>query len=217
MDFLHTFIDYILHFEVHLDYVITNYHSWTYLILFLIIFIETGFIVMPFLPGDSLLFAIGAFAARGSFDFWPISLTLIVAAILGDSVNYSVGKFIGPRVFDKDKSTFFDKSHLIKAQRFYAEYGAKTIILARFIPIVRSFAPFVAGIGNMTYKKFMSYNVIGAALWIFSFIPLGYFFGNLPMIQKNFKLVMLAIVVISTLPGVIEYFREKQKLKKRTS
>jgi len=217
MEILHTLLDYILHFEVHLDYVITNYHSWTYLILFLIIFIETGFIVMPFLPGDSLLFAIGAFAARGSFDFWSISLTLVVAAILGDSVNYSVGKFIGPRVFDKEKSTFFDKNHLLKAQHFYAEYGAKTIILARFIPIVRSFAPFVAGIGNMTYRKFMSFNVIGATLWIFSFIPLGYFFGNLPMIQRNFKLVMLAIVVISTLPGVIEYYREKNKLKKRIS
>ncbi len=217
MEILHTLLDYILHFEVHLDYVITHYHSWTYLILFLIIFIETGFIVMPFLPGDSLLFAIGAFAARGSFDFWSISLTLVVAAILGDSVNYSVGKFIGPRVFDKEKSTFFDKNHLLKAQHFYAEYGAKTIILARFIPIVRSFAPFVAGIGNMTYRKFMSFNVIGATLWIFSFIPLGYFFGNLPMIQRNFKLVMLAIVVISTLPGVIEYYREKNKLKKRIS
>jgi membrane-associated protein len=185
--------------------------------LFLIIFIETGFIVLPFLPGDSLLFAIGAFAARGSFDFWSISLTLMMAAILGDSVNYSVGKFIGPRVFDKERSTFFDKNHLIKAQHFYSEYGAKTIILARFIPIVRSFAPFVAGIGNMTYRKFMAFNVIGAGCWIFSFIPLGYFFGNLPMIQKNFKLVMLAIVVISTLPGVIEYYREKQKLKRRTS
>ncbi len=217
MEILHTLLNYLLHFEVHLDYVITHYHSWTYLILFLIIFIETGFIVLPFLPGDSLLFAIGAFAARGSFDFWSISLTLMMAAILGDSVNYSVGKFIGPRVFDKERSTFFDKNHLIKAQHFYSEYGAKTIILARFIPIVRSFAPFVAGIGNMTYRKFMAFNVIGAGCWIFSFIPLGYFFGNLPMIQKNFKLVMLAIVVISTLPGVIEYYREKQKLKRRTS
>lgn len=217
MDFLHTVLDYLLHFEVHLDYVITHYHSWTYLILFLIIFIETGFIVLPFLPGDSLLFAIGAFAARGSFDFWSISLTLVLAAILGDSVNYSIGRFIGPRIFDREKSFLFDKNHLVKAQNFYAEYGAKTIILARFIPIVRSFAPFVAGIGSMTYKKFMSYNVVGATLWIYSFIPLGYFFGNLPVIQRNFKLVMLAIVVISTVPGVIEVYREKQKLKKRTT
>ena len=216
MDILHTLLDYLLHFEVHLDFVITNYHSWTYLILFLIIFIETGFIVLPFLPGDSLLFAIGAFAARGSFDFWPISLTLVIAAILGDSVNYGIGKFIGPKIFDKDHSTFFNRKHLDRAHNFYAEYGAKTIILARFIPIVRSFAPFVAGIGKMTYKKFMSYNVIGASLWIYSFIPLGYFFGNLPVIQRNFKLVMLAIVVISTVPGVIEVIREKRKLKQKT-
>lgn len=215
MDFFHTVLDYLLHFEVHLDFVITHYHSWTYLILFLIIFIETGFIVLPFLPGDSLLFAIGAFAARGSFDFWSISLTLVLAAILGDSVNYSIGRFIGPRVFDREKSLFFDKNHLVKAQSFYAEYGAKTIILARFIPIVRSFAPFVAGIGNMTYKKFMSFNIVGGTLWIYSFIPLGYFFGNLPFIQRNFKFVMLAIVVISTVPGVIEFYREKQKLKRK--
>jgi membrane-associated protein len=217
MDFLHTVLDYLLHFEVHLDFVITHYHSWTYLILFLIIFIETGFIILPFLPGDSLLFAVGAFAARGSFDFWSISLTLVAAAILGDTVNYSIGRFIGPKIFDKEKSFLFDKNHLAKAQSFYSEYGAKTIILARFIPIVRSFAPFVAGIGTMTYKKFMSYNVVGATLWIFSFIPLGYFFGNLPVIQRNFKLVMLAIVVISTVPGVIEVYREKQKLKKKLS
>lgn len=212
MDIIYTIIDYLLHFEVHLDYVITNYHSWTYLVLFLIIFIETGFIVMPFLPGDSLLFAIGAFAARGSLDFWSISGTLLLAGIIGDSVNYSVGKFIGPKIFAKDNHKFLNKKNLEKAHHFYVKYGAKTIILARFIPIIRSFAPFVAGIGEMTYKKFMAYNVIGATLWIFSFIPLGYFFGNLPFIQSNFKLVMLAIVVISTVPGVIEYFREKRKL-----
>ncbi|MGZ3787794.1 MAG: DedA family protein [Bacteriovorax sp.] len=210
MDILHTLLDYLLHFEVHLDFVIKNYHSWTYLILFMIIFIETGFVVLPFLPGDSLLFAIGAFAARGSFDYWSISITLLIAAVFGDSINYSVGKFIGPRVFDKEQSTFFNKQHLEKAHLFYEEYGAKTIILARFIPIVRSFAPFVAGIGNMTYKKFMSFNVLGGFLWIFSFTSLGYFFGNLPIIQHNFKLVMLAIVVISTAPGAIEYFRKKQ-------
>lgn len=211
MDIIHTVIDYLLHFEVHLDYVISNYHSWTYLFLFLIIFIETGFIVMPFLPGDSLLFAVGAFAARGSFDFWSISGTLVLAAILGDTVNYAVGKFIGPKIFAKENHKFFNTKHLEKAHSFYEKYGGKTIILARFIPIVRTFAPFVAGIGKMTYKKFMSFNVIGAALWVFSFIPLGYFFGNLPVIQRNFKLVMLAIVFISVVPGLVEYIREKQK------
>lgn len=213
MDFIHSVIDYLLHFEVHLDYVISNYHSWTYLFLFLIIFVETGLIIMPFLPGDSLLFAVGAFAARGSLDFWSISGAMFCAAILGDSVNYSVGKFIGPKIFDRENHKLFNIQHLEAAHKFYAKYGAKTIILARFIPIVRTFAPFVAGIGEMSYQKFMSYNVIGAGLWIFSFVPLGYFFGNLPIVQHNFKLVMLAIIFISVLPGIISYIREKNKMK----
>ncbi len=208
--YAHFLIDFILHIEVHLDYLIQTYHGWTYVILFLIIFCETGVVVLPFLPGDSLLFAIGAFAARGSFDFWTISLALLVAAIIGDSLNYTIGKFIGPKVFSGSKSKFFNKDHLIKAQAFYEKYGAKTIIIARFIPIVRTFAPFVAGIGEMTYKKFMLYNVVGAVMWIFIFIPLGYFFGNLPFVQQNFKLVMIAIIVISVLPAVIEYFRNKK-------
>jgi membrane-associated protein len=212
MEFLHLVIDFILHIEVHLDYLIQTYHAWTYLILFLIIFCETGVVVLPFLPGDSLLFAIGAFAARGSFDFWTISLTLLVAAIIGDSLNYSIGKYVGPKVFYKNDSKFFNKGHLLKAQAFYEKYGAKTIIIARFIPIVRTFAPFVAGIGEMTYKKFMTYNVVGAVSWIFIFIPLGYFFGNLPFVQQNFKLVMIAIIIISILPPVIEFIREKRKL-----
>lgn len=213
MDFLHLVIDFILHIEVHLDYLIQTYHGWTYLILFLIIFCETGVVVLPFLPGDSLLFAIGAFAARGSFDFWTISLSLLAAAIIGDSLNYAIGKYVGPKVFTKQDSKLFNKAHLLKAQSFYEKYGAKTIIIARFIPIVRTFAPFVAGIGEMTYKKFMTYNVVGAVLWIFSFIPLGYFFGNLPVIQRNFKLVMVAIIIISVLPAMIELIREKTKKK----
>lgn len=211
MEFLHLVIDFILHIEVHLDYLIQTYHTWTYLILFMIIFCETGVVVLPFLPGDSLLFAIGAFAARGSFDFWTISLTLLVAAIIGDSLNYTIGKYVGPKVFHKADSKLFNKSHLLKAQAFYEKYGAKTIIIARFIPIVRTFAPFVAGIGEMTYKKFMTYNVVGAIAWIFIFIPLGYFFGNLPFIQSNFKLVMIAIIVISVLPPIIEFIREHKK------
>jgi membrane-associated protein len=211
MEFLHLIVDFILHIEVHLDYLIQTYHAWTYLILFLIIFCETGVVVLPFLPGDSLLFAIGAFAARGSFDFWTISLSLLAAAIIGDSLNYTIGKYVGPKVFYKNDSKLFNKDHLLKAQAFYEKYGAKTIIIARFIPIVRTFAPFVAGIGEMSYKKFMTYNVVGAFLWIFSFIPLGYFFGNLPFIQSNFKIVMLAIIVISVLPAVIEFLRERNK------
>ena len=212
MEFFHLVIDFILHIEVHLDYLIQTYHTWTYLILFMIIFCETGVVVLPFLPGDSLLFAIGAFAARGSFDFWTISITLLVAAIIGDSLNYTIGKYVGPKVFHKADSKFFNKGHLLKAQAFYEKYGAKTIIIARFIPIVRTFAPFVAGIGEMTYKKFMTYNIVGAVAWIFIFIPLGYFFGNLPFIQSNFKLVMIAIIIISILPPIFEFIRERNKV-----
>ncbi len=212
MEFLHLVVDFILHIEIHLDYLIQTYHAWTYLILFMIIFCETGVVILPFLPGDSLLFAIGAFAARGSFDFWSISITLLVAAIIGDSLNYTIGKYVGPKIFHKADSKLFNKGHLIKAQAFYEKYGAKTIIIARFIPIVRTFAPFVAGIGEMTYKKFMTYNVVGAVAWIFIFIPLGYFFGNLPFIQSNFKLVMIAIIVISVLPPIIEFIRERNKI-----
>jgi membrane-associated protein len=213
MEFLHLVIDFILHIEVHLDYLIQTYHTWTYLILFMIIFCETGVVVLPFLPGDSLLFAIGAFTARGSFDFWTISVTLLVAAILGDSLNYTIGKYVGPKVFYKNDSKIFNKGYLLKAQAFYEKYGAKTIIIARFIPIVRTFAPFVAGIGEMAYKEFMTYNVVGAISWIFIFIPLGYFFGNLAFVQQNFKLVIIAIIVISILPPIVEYIRERNKTK----
>lgn len=212
MDILHTIIDFILHVDVHLDYLITNYHSWTYLILFLIIFVETGLIIMPFLPGDSLLFVIGAIAARGSFDIWSIGGTLLAAAILGDNINYTVGKFLGPKIFSKENHKFFNIKHLQKAEKFYARYGSKTIILARFVPIVRTFAPFVAGIGKMTYKTFLSYSVMGGILWIFSFISLGFFFGNIAVVKSNFELVVLAIVGISIVPGFLEYIREKRKL-----
>lgn len=212
MEILHTLIDFIVHIEVHLDFIITNYHSWTYLFLFLIIFSETGLVIFPFLPGDSLLFAIGAFAARGSFDVLTIGLTLLTAAILGDTVNYSIGRYLGVKLFTKENSFFFNKKHLHKAHSFYEKHGTKTIILARFIPIVRTFAPFVAGVGEMTYKKFITFSLTGAILWIFSFIPLGYFFGNLPFIQKNFKFVMIAIILISVVPGFIEYYRERKRI-----
>jgi membrane-associated protein len=206
-------IDFIIHIDVHLAYLIETYHGFTYFILFMIIFCETGVVILPFLPGDSLLFAIGAFTARGSFDFWTISLSLLAAAIIGDSLNYSIGKYFGPKIFSKKDAKFLNTSHLAKAHTFYEKYGAKTIIIARFIPIIRTFAPFVAGVGNMTYKKFMTYNVVGALLWIFSFIPLGYFFGNMPLVKKNFTLVILAIIIISVLPAVFEIIKEKRKLK----
>lgn len=210
MEYLKYLVDFILHIDVHLNELILNYQSYTYIIIFIIIFCETGLVVTPFLPGDSLLFAVGAFAAKGSFDFWAISLTILVAAIIGDSINYTFGKYIGPKVFAKEDSKLFNKAYLEKAQKFYEKYGAKTIIVARFVPIVRTFAPFVAGIGHMSYGKFMAYNVIGALLWVFIFIPLGYFFGNLPFVQQNFKLVMIAIIVISVLPAVFEFIKEKK-------
>jgi len=213
MDLLHTLFDFILHIEVHLDYIITNYQSWTYVFLFLIVFTETGLVIFPFLPGDSLLFAIGAFAARGSFDVVTIGLTLLCAAILGDTTNYAVGKFIGHKLFTKDDSFFLNKKHLKKAHDFYEKHGTKTIILARFIPIVRTFAPFVAGIGEMTYKKFISFSLVGGICWIFSFIPLGYFFGNLPYVQRNFKFVILAIMVISVIPAIVGFINERNKSK----
>lgn len=211
MELIHLLIDFILHIETHLDYLIQNYHTWTYLILFLIIFSETGIVIFPFLPGDSLLFAIGAFAARGHFNLMGIIALLLLAAISGDTLNYFVGKFIGPVVFSKKQSLFFNKEHLIKAQSFYEKYGAKAIIMSRFIPIVRTFAPFVAGIGKMSYSKFMFYNVAGAFLWVMLFIPLGYFFGNLPFVQTNFKFVIMGIIILSILPPLIEYIRERKR------
>lgn len=214
MEILAQLLDYILHFEVHLDFVIQNYPQWTHIILFLIIFCETGLVVLPFLPGDSLLFVIGAFAARGSLDPFFVGGLLVLAAVLGDGVNYHIGKFIGPKIFDQEKGKWLNKEHLKKAHAFYERYGGKTIIFARFVPIVRTFAPFVAGIGTMTYSRFMAFNLIGAVLWMGSLIPLGYVFGNLPIIQRNFKLVVVAIIVISTIPAVVEVLREKIRLRK---
>ena len=210
MDLLHSAINFVLHFEVYLDLIIQTYHGWTYLFLFLIIFLETGVVVCPFLPGDSLLFAIGAFAARGSFDFMAISLTLFAAALIGDNLNYTLGRKLGGKLFSKEDSKIFNKSYLNRAHSFYEKYGAKTIILARFIPIVRTFAPFVAGIGRMTYKKFILFSVLGAGLWIFSFIPLGYYFGNLPAVKQNFKVVMLVIIFISVAPAIIEVIQARR-------
>ena len=213
MDLIKTLIDFILHIDVHLAELIQTYQGWTSIILFLIIFVETGIVIMPFLPGDSLLFAIGAFTAKGSFDYWSITTLLLFAAIIGDSLNYAIGKYLGPKVFDREDSVYLKKSHLMKAHAFYEKYGGKTIIIARFVPIVRTFAPFVAGIGSMKYRDFMTYNVIGAVLWIYSFTTLGYYFGSLPFVEKNFKLVMVAIIILSVLPAVIEFLKEKSKKK----
>lgn len=210
LEYIKFLIDFILHIEVHLDQIIRDYQSWTYAIMFAIIFLETGVVVTPFLPGDSLLFALGAFSAKGSFDFWIMSILLIVAAIIGDSVNYSIGRFFGKKFLEMERIPLIKKDHINKAHSFYEKHGPKTIILARFIPIVRTFAPFVAGIGEMNYSKFMAYNVVGAVLWVMSFMILGHSFGNLKVVQDNFKLVMVAIIILSILPGVVEYFRSRR-------
>jgi len=205
-----TLIDFILHLEKHLDALIQTYDVWVYLILFLIIFLETGLVITPILPGDSLLFAIGAFAARGSLDVTLSIALLTVAAISGDALNYTIGSFFGHKIIEHPKLPI-KKEHITKTHEFYEKYGGKTIIIARFIPIVRTFAPFVAGIGDMTYRKFFTYNVVGGVLWIFGFILLGFFFGNLPMVKSNFKLVILGIIILSIMPGIVEYIRAKRK------
>lgn len=201
--------DFLLHVDVHLNELIVQYGTGTYAILFLIVFCETGLVVTPFLPGDSLLFAIGAFAANGSLKVELIAALLFVAAVVGDAVNYAVGSYLGPKVFT-DKYRFLRRDYLEKTSLFYEKYGAKTIIIARFVPIVRTFAPFVAGVGKMSYAKFAFYNVVGAALWVLLFVGAGYFFGNLPTVRKNFTLVILAIIVISVLPAVIEVWRNRK-------
>ena len=209
MEAIQFFIDILLHLDKHLDWVIRTYGIWTYAILFLIIFCETGLVVTPFLPGDSLLFAVGTFVAIGSLDMALITGLLSLAAIVGDTVNYWIGYAMGPKVFTRENSRFLNKEHLERTHRFYQKYGGKTIILARFIPILRTFAPFVAGIGVMTYRRFIAFNVIGGIAWIFSFVLTGYYFGNIPFVRNNFIFVILAIIIISVLPVIIELLRHR--------
>jgi membrane-associated protein len=215
MEFIAKMIDFFLHLDVHLNALIATYQLWTYLILFLVIFCETGLVVTPFLPGDSLLFAAGALAATPGSPLqahW-LFLVLTAAAIIGDTVNYWIGHAVGPRIFSQKKVRFLKKEHLEKTHAFYEKYGGITIILARFIPIIRTFAPFVAGIGRMTYWRFISFNVIGGIAWVGIFIFGGYFFGNLPFVRRNFTAVIAAIIFISVLPGLIEYLRQRKKAK----
>src|SRR5688572_18979688 len=210
MDFVASFIDLFLHLDVHLDRVIQDYGAWTYAILFVIVFCETGLVVTPILPGDSLLFAAGAMAARGTLDVFVLSILLIVAAILGDACNYAIGNVQGPRVLQGD-GRFLKRAYLDRTHRFFVKYGGKTIILARFVPIVRTFAPFLAGVGKMTYPRFAAYNVLGAVLWVVIFVWGGYLFGNIELVKKNFTLVILAIIAISLLPGVFEWHRSRRE------
>ncbi len=211
MELIHQFIDLVMHLDKHLGDVIQHYGNITYFILFLIIFCETGLVVTPFLPGDSLLFATGALAAStGSLNVMLVFLILSAAAILGDTVNYWLGHFIGPKVFHYESTRFFKKEHLERTHKFYEKYGAKTIILARFIPVIRTFAPFVAGIGAMTYGKFILYNVAGGILWISLFTFSGYKFGNLPAVKENFTFVLLSIIFLSVLPALVEIWKHRR-------
>lgn len=207
MEVLRQAIDVLLHIDIHLAALAAQYGVWMYSLLFCIIFAETGLVVTPFLPGDSLLFAIGALCANGTFDISLIIVLLCIAAILGDALNYSIGKRLGTKPFENGNSKIFKRQYLEKTERFYEQHGAKTIVLARFMPIVRTFAPFVAGIGNMQYSRFALYNVSGAIVWICSLTSAGYFFGEIPAVKQNFGLVIVGIVVVSVLPGIIETVR----------
>jgi membrane-associated protein len=211
MELFTRFTDLFIHLGEHLNWVIQNYGVWTYLLLFLIIFCETGLVVTPILPGDSLLFATGTFAASGSLKAGWLFAILSVAAVAGDTVNYWIGYFVGPKVFHKEKVRFLNREYLDRTHRFYEKYGGKTIIIARFIPIVRTFAPFVAGIGKMTYRHFITYNISGGIAWIAAFVFGGFYFGNLLFVKKHFTLIIYLIIVISILPCVMEFLRQRHR------
>ncbi len=206
-------IDLLLHFDEHLANFINMFGPWVYVLLFGIIFAETGFVVTPFLPGDSLLFVVGSLAGSGYLNFWVVYVTLLVAAILGDSVNYWIGNKTGHKVFNKENSKLFNRQHLETTREFFEKHGGKTIILARFLPIVRSFAPFVAGMGSMDYKTFLYYNVVGGFIWVTSLTVAGYFLGSLPIIKDNFEKAIFLIILLSLVPPIIEYIRAKKELK----
>ncbi len=209
MDFILNYIDFVLHIDRHLDGLIQTYGTWVYLILFAIIFCETGLVVTPFLPGDSLLFVTGTIAARGSLEVKTTLILLASAAIIGDNVNYWIGRFVGVKIVERG---WVRKEYLDRTHHFYEKYGGKTVFLGKFLPIIRTFAPFVAGIAKMTYPKFLVFNISGAITWMCVFILGGYFFGNLPFVKNNFTLVILAIIVLSVLPSVIEFMRARKQM-----
>lgn len=208
MEYLKYLLDIFLHLDKHLLWIVNEYRTWVYLILFLIIFCETGLVVTPFLPGDSLLFAAGAIAATGILNIWWLVLLLCIAAFLGDTVNYGIGKYFGKRAFEKE-NRFIKREYLTRTNQFYEKHGGKTIVIARFIPIIRTFAPFVAGIGRMNYTRFLTYNIAGGILWVFTCSFAGYFFGNIPIVKNNFSIVIIVIILISILPIVVEFIRNK--------
>lgn len=210
MEFLATVIDLFLHVDRHLLELANDYGTWLYALLFLIVFVETGLVVMPFLPGDSLLFATGALAAAGVLDIGTVLVLLTIAAILGDNMNYWIGRTVGPRVFT-ERSRLFRHDYLLRTQHFYTKHGGKTVILARFVPIIRTFAPFVAGVGRMNYPRFLSFDVAGGLLWIWGFGLLGYFFGNTPLVRENFGLAIIAVIFLSLLPVLFEAMRARSQ------
>jgi membrane-associated protein len=214
MELIKYLFDLLLHLDVHLNEIITQYGTLTYIILFIVIFCETGLVFTPFLPGDSLIFAAATFAAKGAFNVNYLFIILAAASFLGDTSNYWIGHFVGPKIFHKENVRFFKKEYLERTHKFYETYGGKTVIFARFIPIIRTFTPFVAGIGSMTYSKFVAYIIIGALAWVATFAYGGYFFGNIDFIKHNFSLVIIAIICISLLPGFIGYLRHRTRLPK---
>ncbi len=214
MEWIHWALNIFLHLDKELSAIIQQFGAGTYIILFLIIFCETGLVVTPFLPGDSLLFAAGVFASLGSLNVMVLILLLCVAAVLGDTVNYWVGHFIGPKIFRGEDVRFLNKKHLERTHQFFERYGAETIIIARFVPIVRTFAPFVAGVGSMSYAKFLTYNVLGGVLWVNLLTLGGYFFANAPVVRDHFSFVIVAIIIISLIPGVVEFLRQHREAKR---
>lgn len=210
MDGLFYIVEFILHLDESLYGIIQNYGLWTYLLLFIIVFCETGLVVTPFLPGDSLIFAAGALSAMGSLNVVAFFMTFFVAAVVGDAVNYFIGKIIGKTILEKGKNKFVKKEYIIKAHKFYEKHGAMTIVIGRFIPIIRTFVPFVAGMGEMNFPKFIIYNIFGGLMWVGLFITGGFLFGNIPIIKDNFTFVLIAIIIISVLPGIIVVLKERK-------
>jgi membrane-associated protein len=210
MEILAQFIDIVLHLDKHLVLLVESYGVWVYAILFAIVFMETGFVVTPFLPGDSLLFVAGAVAAAGGMDVGVVAATLIAAALCGDNVNYWIGRFLGPKVFKHKDSRWLKQENLDRTHAFMEKHGPKAIVIARFVPVVRTFVPFVCGIGRLTYGRFLGFSVLGAAIWVGLLVPAGYFFGNLPVVKNNLTAVILLIVFISVLPGIVEFVRHKR-------
>ncbi len=210
MEYLAAFLDIVLHLDKHLAVLVEQYGVWVYAILFLIIFSETGFVVTPFLPGDSLLFVAGGLAALGGMDIGILLATLIAAAALGNMVNYQIGRFIGPRVFQWQNSRIFNKSALLKTQVFYERHGGKTLVISRFLPLLRTFAPFVAGVGAMSYIRFLTFNLLGAVAWVVSLTLAGYFFANLPWVKANLSLVIIGIIIVSLIPVAIGWWHERK-------